>query len=174
MDLTVIPWGNAYCETDMCPSKTPGVYSKDVRVCWNAKCVNSTAPAECWDLDNLVCQHGDNECTGNRYEGCAISLYPDSHQWEPFLYCFEGLNGGDLTSAQKCASYAGLSWSTISSCAATQRGVDVDVANAQATNAQGPHEGVPFCLVNGVQFTGHSLLRTVCDAYTGTLPSGCP
>ncbi|KAH3766925.1 Gamma-interferon-inducible lysosomal thiol reductase [Pelomyxa schiedti] len=179
MDLVVIPWGNAYCDTTTCPNPIGNRYDVDTRECWNAACVNDTAPSDCFtciavDTTGQICQHGNDECIGNRYEGCAIYLYPDSHQWEPFVYCYEGLHGGDTKYLQTCSTYASLDYNKLYACATSSTGVNIDIGNAKHTNNLGPHPGVPYTLINGVEFSGVSLLRAVCAAYTGVPPAGCP
>ena len=36
------------------------------------------------DGDTVTCQHGDDECSGNSWEQCAIAHYPDSVDHFPF------------------------------------------------------------------------------------------
>ena len=69
VDLTVYPYGNAE-ETE----NSDGTYS-------------------------FSCQHGNNECTANMYEACAILHFPSivkasgAPAWFPFFDCMEVRNG---------------------------------------------------------------------------------
>ena len=50
----------------------------------------------------LKCQHGPEECVGNRIINCAIHLHPQPKIWFPFVDCLE--RGQNFTSrAEKCA-----------------------------------------------------------------------
>jgi interferon gamma-inducible protein 30 len=57
----------------------------------------------------LQCQHGPEECAGNRVEACAMHLHPDQDVWFPFVLCFEENFPGNrefaARTAEKCAKY---------------------------------------------------------------------
>ena len=167
----MVPWGNAYCETELCPSSTPGSYEVSVRQCWDKKC--SATEASCFDLSKQICQHGVDECLGNRIEGCVMELYPDSHDWWPFILCFEGVSESEVAAAPRCAAHAGLDWKKIDACVSGTLGDIVDTKNAKRTTTA-PHAGCPWVILNGTPMEDPSkLLQSVCQAYQGTLPAGC-
>jgi interferon gamma-inducible protein 30 len=167
----MVPWGNAYVETDLCPSPTPGSYDVDMRRCWDSKCNNG--PEECWDLTKKVNQHGADEGMGNRIEACAISVGNDSALWWPFIYCFEGQNESQLDSAKSCATKVGLDWDSVNTCVTTSAGDKVEILNAKRTTVIS-HPGTPYLIVAGqpLQDT-EELLNAICDAWTGPAPAAC-
>lgn len=122
-----------------------------------------------------MCQHGSNECAGNRLEGCAIRHNPDPKKYLPFIFCFEGDNGSDLSYAMKCANSTGLDYKQIDQCVRGPEGDAADAFNAKQTAAFGTSRpGTPWVLVNGeVVKDVDNVLQAVCDAITGTKPKGC-
>eukprot|EP00727_Mastigamoeba_balamuthi_P000858 m51a1_g1077 hypothetical protein (231) ;mRNA; f:8152-9118 len=175
IDLRIIPWGNAYVETTLCPSRHPGSYDVNVRTCWNSKCAGPEAPVQCFLMgsSNQTCQHGKSECVGNRIEGCANAHAPDQKAAYTFIRCFEVDHGAKQSAAEKCASVAGIDWSLVSKCVSTPEGDDVDIENARMTNELGPHQGTPWPYINGKPYSGSNLLKDVCAAYSGAKPAGC-
>lgn len=178
VDLKLLPWGNAYFETTECPSATPGKYDVNVRVCWNRVCAAENPPSDCYgNFSRQTCQHGANECSGNRIESCAIGLFAKADPaaaWK-FTVCFVSDNRGQLSAAEPCATKAGLDWKAIASCAESGSpvGDGFELANARATNALGAHQGVPWAFVAGVHVE-QGMLRAICNAYSGSpKPAGC-
>jgi len=139
----------------------------------------------------FTCQHGVSECIGNMWEDCAIEHYPTvtngMPQYWPFFNCEEASgNAGSTSVAQNCATKNGLDWNVIQGCSGTtqpQYGTQADgnplmhqtALNTQ--NMQPPHQFTPWVVLNGVPLTSAqldmSLTKLVCNAYTGTKPSGC-
>jgi len=128
----------------------------------------------------VVCQHGAEECGGNSWEQCAISIYPAFSEHWPFYLCLEQKLGSDGTQAvplsnatAECTKSSGLSYEKLKAC------VD-DPARSFALQkkfaAMTPsHPYVPYVLINGKlsPSDGEQLLKEVCQAYTGTPPAGC-
>merc|ERR1719170_90990 len=50
VELHIIPWGNAYCETHVCLSPTPGTYNVTIRNCWDSQCniTERNPPHDCF------------------------------------------------------------------------------------------------------------------------------
>ena len=135
---------------------------------------------------SFTCQHGENECTSNMYEACAIHLNPDQLDWYPFFDCVESspylLNRTgtyNTTAVTNCASDAFLNWTEIESCAVSPAGNSLMHSIAEATPS---HTYVPWVTVNdltvpdgGDGYPAGDLLTMVCAEYTGTpLPDACP
>jgi len=183
VSLDVISWGNAYTETSLCPSKKPGVYDADVRKCWNSKCVSGSGPEvekECWGKwpNGITCQHGDDECVGNRVEACAIGIsrskgLKTTLAGYKFYACFVGEHFGDLNSAPQCAEDAGISWNDIQQCYKGVAGDAFLLEAAKRTNDMGPHSGVPYVRVNG-KLVESGLKAAICAEIKGEKPSSCP
>lgn len=148
MNLTIVPFGNA--EID-------------------------------YTTKTVTCQHGESECEGNLWEMCAIHEYPktEDHFW--FYYCMEGYGSNMLNHVEDCATEASKQ--------ATQT-IDYDVLSACFNNpvtawqlekqfaALTPsyHEYTPWVEVPTGTVLEHdyAFLYSVCAAYDGDLPAGCP
>ena len=125
------------------------------------------------------CQHGANECTGNRWEQCAIAHYPHVSDHFPFYSCMEAC-GGECAEqgafdklAKKCAKSSNLNFTTLSTCIhgpesdrLMQKFHDLTPAN---------HQYTPWVLVNNKLVSDlDSFVKVVCDAYAGAKkPAGC-
>lgn len=153
-DLTVVPWGNAKAE----PSGA------------------------------VQCQHGANECIANTIESCAIAHSTSTKQWFDFLNCFESayesswrsLWGGAKkmeAAAAACASKGGIG--DLSTCYNGDEGKKLQQAAHNATSSLNPpHQYTPWVTINDVpgdmeKWDDNTMLKKICDAYTGTKPSGC-
>jgi len=188
-DIQYLAWGNAYSETtspELCPSPTPGKYNGSVLKCWSTHCVRDAPPAlfaECFNnsfADHITCQHGEEECYGNRIEACAVHVSRNttsgwmSRVGAQFIQCFLGTNKGRKESTLACATYAGIPYDNIMKCVNTSLGTALLSEAAVETNDYGTHPGVPYILVNGVVLPdGASLVKAVCDQIQGTKPRGC-
>merc|ERR1719461_1870769 len=104
---------------------------------------------------SMTCQHGKDECTGNRYLGCAINSTTSKNGWWNFTYCFEGQHQGDLKFAESCAKSAGYDYAQLTKCVESDLGVAIDTANAQHTCTQA-HPGTPTIFINGEEWEGYS------------------
>ena len=187
--LRLLAWGNAYTETTsaaLCPSATPGRYDVAVRRCWNARCVRTAAPAlfaECFNTSfaaRVTCQHGAEECLGNRIETCAVALTRNatdggaSRAGVDFVRCFVGTHRGDPAALTPCAAAAHIDRAALVACVNGADGVAFLREAAIATNDQGPHPGVPYVLVNGTPLPdGQTLLAAVCAQLPAPKPAGC-
>ena len=174
-EFQYVPWGNSYTETAECPNKVAGAYDASTRTCWNALCGSAAAPATCWDLTTQICQHGAAECRGDRYETCALAIAQSTPQkWLDFVLCFMVDHKGSLSYVTSCAEQAGINTDKLEKCAAEGSlvGDQLEYRMINATNADGPHSGVPWVTVNGEKVES-GLLKAVCNAYTGVKPAGC-
>eukprot|EP01063_Lacrimia_lanifica_P001246 TRINITY_DN105_c0_g3_i1.p2 TRINITY_DN105_c0_g3~~TRINITY_DN105_c0_g3_i1.p2 ORF type:complete len:178 (+),score=94.41 TRINITY_DN105_c0_g3_i1:172-705(+) len=123
---------------------------------------------------NVQCQHGPEECLGNTAEECAkAQVKGDPFKYMPFADCLENNSGGiSNTSIASCAKVNQLDGDDIASCVVDGRGDKLIVAAAKNTVS---HKGVPWILLNGngpINWQ-NSVLKQVCDAYTGTKPAIC-
>lgn len=125
----------------------------------------------------FTCQHGKDECLANTLEACAINLYNDTAKWFPFINCVEK-STFPFNSASKCAQQTGLNFTAIQALADSKEGNDIQHQVAVATSSLNPpHQWTPWVVMNGKPLTSKQLdqpLKTlICDAYTGSKPSGC-
>lgn len=180
VDLTQTPWGNAYCETTACPSKSPGKYDADIRKCWDSKCTGNSPPNDCFSCIkdmSMTCQHGPDEAVGNRLIGCAIKTTVTKNSWWNFTLCFEGQHNGNLSYVKECATYAGYDYHRLDECIHGSLGQDIDLANAKRTCTH-PHPGTPTIWIDNEQpnpfpTSPSQFLKLICAAYTGTKPAAC-
>ena len=62
------------------------------------------------------CQHGEQECEGNRWEQCAIAHYPDTLQHFAFYECMEKAGDSMLKHVQSCATKATMNYTVLNTC----------------------------------------------------------
>eukprot|EP00421_Protoceratium_reticulatum_P035819 CAMPEP_0168479156 /NCGR_PEP_ID=MMETSP0228-20121227/63328_1 /TAXON_ID=133427 /ORGANISM="Protoceratium reticulatum, Strain CCCM 535 (=CCMP 1889)" /LENGTH=186 /DNA_ID=CAMNT_0008495439 /DNA_START=9 /DNA_END=566 /DNA_ORIENTATION=+ len=182
MNFSFFPWGNMYMVTKKCGGS--GKYNPDARQCYNKECgLGATSrPSDCF-VGEEVCQHGQDECTGNRWMACAkkvdASPLPAGYPaYMPFVTCYEANYdnpGNSDLKALKCAkATSSLDYYTkIHSCWVDAEADEVLAEQAMATP---PHPGVPYVVVNGKPLDDvGTLLDEVCAAYQGQArPDGCP
>ena len=181
VDFSYVPFGNAYFNVAGCPKSS--TYVHDDRMCWNAKCANATsAPVGCFSGD-IVCQHGPDECLGNRIELCAqkyatgTATQPAWVQAGQFVVCFEGVGHSVASAGPGCAKQVGLDWSKINACATGSEGDALVTAAAKTTAALNPvHVFTPWFILDGTALGQNwsPLLPKICAAYQGSpKPAGC-
>ena len=128
--------------------------------------------------DKLTCQHGEDECSGNSYEQCAIHLYPDVADHLPFVYCFANENhgsGAPDSAMEKCAGDSNLDFSKIKECH-DDADLSLELQKAAAAATPDDHEYTPWVVINGEVFESsfrNKFINAVCDAYTGDKPAAC-
>jgi hypothetical protein len=148
-----------------------------------AYCGNVSAqPSTCF-AGAPLCQHGDAECAGDRFEACAASLPQVSAlQSAEFAFCLEA-GGLDVTRADACAVSSGIGWGALSACAADGSATG-DAATTAAANVTaqygymypqaGGWAGTPTVVLNGATLvTTVGLLAQVCNAAGADAPVGC-
>ncbi|GMI49210.1 hypothetical protein TrCOL_g10766 [Triparma columacea] len=130
-------------------------------------------PDGCFDVDNLVCQHGDDECTGNVIETCVKSLKPDFADYMAFNYCYEASFPPSSSQLAACAEAAGLSTDDTDACTSDE---DL-VASLQQSEgykaAQALIPGTPTLIMSGesISVTRLSpLLKQVCAEFQNLNP----
>jgi len=77
--------------------------------------------------------------------------------------------------AQACAQKVGLDWTSINNCANGVMGTSL-FKSSVAVSTSLKVTSTPTIFVNGKEYVGgpNNPLATVCNAYTGTKPAGCP
>lgn len=129
-----------------------------------------------WTFD---CQHGEDECTGNLIEACAIHLNNATKTWFPMIKCIEGSNKLPAKSAPKCASDNGIDYKPILACTTSSLGNKVmHQIGSNTDNLNPPHKWTPWVVMNGTPLTDDQLdvdlYKTVCAAYRGNnKPAAC-
>ncbi|KAH0822276.1 hypothetical protein GEV33_000516 [Tenebrio molitor] len=81
------------------------------------------------------CQHGPNECKGNKYQSCALAQNNGQDKDVAFVHCvMRERNPADVSKMQKCANRVNINWNKISNCARTAQGDDLLARNGNKTN----------------------------------------
>ena len=188
IDFHLVAWGNAYFNTSACHG--PSSYDRGKTLtCWQTKCAPGAdnMPSDCYTA-KMLCQHGDAECTGNKFEACAFAeAKGDVTKWAPFVDCLEETGTLAVPAISKCAVSLGLDDAKLSDCAIGGGGVLLLRANAKATAAYAMSsstpawQGTPTVTVAGKTLSNPNqpkqLLNAVCKAWTdagNTAPKGCP
>lgn len=124
-----------------------------------------------------TCQHGNDECTMNTVEACALHLLSRDMQL-PFIQCVE--KKPTILNAQECAHNLSVNWESISSCSAGQQGNFYEHVMALETLVlDPPHWFVPWITLNGThtkdiqEKATSNLLKLVCDSFPGYKPVEC-
>jgi interferon gamma-inducible protein 30 len=148
---------------------------------WPYGNARETQTANGWEF---TCQHGTAECQYNFIETCAVNLIQCPFMSFNFMNCMETNDvGTDYEGvANKCATDTKIAnIADIISCYKGSDAIAMEHAVAVKTESLSPpHKYVPWVTVNdqydeAVQdLIGDSLLKYVCDNYTGTKSVDCP
>lgn len=156
MNITLVPYGNAKTHT------------------------NTYIPGGHW----FTCQHGSEECVGNKIETCAMYYYPNVSVYFPFVSCVEASKSVPRLAAPKCASDHNMNYTKIyADCVDPVNPLGVDLENTMGMRTNGlqpPHQYVPWITLNGVHTNEiqnkamEDLVGLVCSTYTGSpKPQAC-
>ena len=135
---------------------------------------------------NFYCQHGTNECDGNKYAACVRYVYNyDATIYVPFIIDVERkMNQNGCFSEMCCAQESdyvqnvslslGLDWKKIDDCFNSQSGINALLYEAELTDKLNPTlASVPWVVVNGNHSDSQNsaceqdILQCVCDQYQG-------
>jgi len=132
----------------------------------------------------FTCQHGEEECKGNKFESCVIRFIEKPL---PFIVCLEQQlpSGTELEKAvSRCVRSLNIShtvYDQINHCYNGDLGNQLQLQAAERTEQVWPdqHNFVPWVLFNNVslenrQFMTSSIESIVCDMYIGDdSPTAC-
>uniref|UniRef100_A0A7S1EJB3 Thioredoxin-like fold domain-containing protein n=3 Tax=Hemiselmis andersenii TaxID=464988 RepID=A0A7S1EJB3_HEMAN len=106
----------------------------------NAAVVNGT----------IHCQHGPDECLGNKIELCVMDLTPKWQDWFPVFKCIEKSHDSPLNASKKCLPTYGYDTENILGCARGDKGELLHLAAAKKTlSLQPPHKWTPWLVMDG-------------------------
>lgn len=123
------------------------------------------------------CQHGPNECYGNKAQACVIDITKSTKPTLNYLKCmFEADNWKQtMTTAQKCSERLNLEWTQVKDCIEGSQGDRLLVAHSHRTfNLEPPHKSVPWIVIDGVNTdqiqreSEKNLLKYLCDTHHNT------
>jgi len=123
------------------------------------------------------CQHGPNECQGNKLHACGIRQAGASQHRVAvdFSICLET----DRLDAADCARTVGLDWNTMIRCLDDPATDGIMLQYRDMTeDAQPPVDEVPTVSVDGSRLHEEQMLDDflgyVCAVWKGPKPPGCP
>ncbi|XP_017492951.1 PREDICTED: gamma-interferon-inducible lysosomal thiol reductase-like, partial [Rhagoletis zephyria] len=120
------------------------------------------------------CQHGPQECYGNRVQACTIELLKDTSVSLNFVKCMFAQKDWHNTqaTAETCSNQLGLDWPKIKSCAEGSEGERLLIANSLKTfNLSPEHNYIPWVVIDKAHTTElqrqseSHLLKFLCDNY---------
>jgi len=107
------------------------------------------------NLNNSVieCQHGPDECIGNKIELCMMKKYGkggDWKAWYPAFKCIEASDDSPENASKTCLPDSGMDKQAIFDCAKGNEGDLLHMAAAQMTiDLDPPHEWTPWVVMDG-------------------------
>jgi len=141
------------------------------------KATQSQSPNGTWIFE---CQHGPNECLGNKVQACELSVYQNDPSLQVrFVSCVMS-SRNPPTAGPQCAAVLNIDYNPIQDCAEGEQGDQLLAAMGNRTLYFTPQiTFVPTVAVNGVynqtdQDEALSDLKTViCRYIQGTKPPAC-
>jgi len=111
---------------------------------------NFTFDVNHWDFS---CQHGPDECQGNKVQACILDQVKDPAEQIPLIYCIMA-SSDPPTAAAKCITSLGIKSTTpekIASCAGSDHGSELlhDIG-VDTGNLEPPLDYVPWIIFNDV------------------------
>lgn len=154
MDVTLIPYGNAHTVRH-----DDGTYE-------------------------FKCQHGPEECQGNKLHACAISkLGVKQEVIVSFVKCTESITEGPIADrGEKCAKELAIEFEEIKKCFNGPEGDKLLAEMGDKTEEENKKHGrnyVPWIVLNGHHDDDtegkmqSNLKHVVCETYTGRRPEKC-
>ncbi|XP_002412283.3 GILT-like protein 1 [Ixodes scapularis] len=128
---------------------------------------------------SITCQHGVNECKGNKIEACAIKKYKMTSLWLPFVACISRFPDPHKQ-GKMCADSFHLEWSAVGQCADGKEGQDLLYQMGRLTeDHRPPINYVPYIDFDGVHDqkaedeARGNLLGVVCKKLGDVKPKVC-
>ncbi|XP_063358056.1 GILT-like protein 1 isoform X2 [Cydia amplana] len=118
------------------------------------------------------CQHGEEECYGNKLHACAIDILKNTTRSVSYISCMMSgqwqNSGSNDNGATRCGKEMGINAKKIIKCAKGKKGEELLEYYGKETDRDVPNkEGVPWSLINGKYVNGGELdkwLATICAA----------
>ncbi|KAG0412728.1 hypothetical protein HPB47_010119 [Ixodes persulcatus] len=128
---------------------------------------------------SITCQHGVNECKGNKIEACAIKKYKMTSLWLPFVACMSRFPD-PYKQGKMCADSFHLEWPAVGQCADGKEGQDLLYQMGRLTeDHRPPIKYVPYIDFDGVHDqkaedeARGNLLGVVCKKLGEVKPKVC-
>lgn len=132
------------------------------------KATQSQSPSGEW---SFRCQHGSDECRGNKYQACALSQRKGQDNDAKLVNCVMTLpDPSDADGIKTCAEQNGYDWKTLTSCYEGSKGGDLLAALGERTHDLSPKlRFVPTIILND-QFD-QSIQNRCLNDFSGALCS---
>jgi len=114
----------------------------------------------------IMCQHGPDECLGNKIELCVMDRKPKWQDWFPFFKCVEKSHDSPLNASKICLPQYGFDTDDILDCARGDKGELLHLAAAKQTlSLSPPHKWTPWIVLDGEPLGAKagSILGTICN-----------
>ncbi|CAH0560061.1 unnamed protein product [Brassicogethes aeneus] len=131
---------------------------------------------------DFVCQHGPQECKGNRILSCAIENLPNQNDQVEFVNCFMQIykrtRKHPMEDAQQCSHKVNLDFKQLIGCYNSEQGTHLQL-NAEKSTVKFQPRFIPTVLYNGEfkqQLQDISLVNfrgLVCELIGKTFPESC-
>jgi len=130
---------------------------------------------------NFTCQHGPEECKGNKMFACAMHYISDHHQYVNFTTCAMSLDDPPTALESACADIMTKTVKeSTETCRDTVEGDYMLAGNYIVQDGLAPDETwIPWMVVNGEHtadlqdLAEHHLKELVCSKITGEKPAVC-
>ncbi|XP_047984794.1 gamma-interferon-responsive lysosomal thiol protein-like [Leguminivora glycinivorella] len=125
-----------------------------------------------WKTENgkIQCQHGPEECYGNKLHACAIDILKDTTQYVKYTACMmsgqeDGSGGSNDKGATSCGKQMGIDATKIIECAKGEKGEKLLEKYGEETDYEVPDlRSVPWSLINGKFVSAEKWFATICAA----------
>jgi len=123
-----------------------------------------------------VTQHGDAEKNMNRLQACGKWQNTTWQEYWPFLHCCmeAAYEGTGVAAAKGCIKGSKIDYNALETC---YNGKEGDLAQIREAKQTVDHAGTPDIAVAGKTlvspYSSASIIKLVCDAYSGSKPAGC-
>uniref|UniRef100_A0A2A4K410 Uncharacterized protein n=1 Tax=Heliothis virescens TaxID=7102 RepID=A0A2A4K410_HELVI len=121
------------------------------------------------------CQHGPEECYGNKLHACAIDFLRNETKAAFFNSCMMESSrtgrGSDDAAVDECGRIMNIGTDTIKQCAKSYKGSVLLKYYGDESKKVG-FKYVPYILINGVANDGENFMRDICAAFK-TPPPEC-
>jgi interferon gamma-inducible protein 30 len=167
---TNCPYSQKYIVEEIGPLLEEGCVADHVDFHWVPFGMGTKA-----DDGTINCQHGPEECIGNRVQLCAKTELGETDKLTKFIVCMETnlqANGGmasDTSSYDSCATDAGIDAAKLASCAQEQESLTLADQMGDETLSHQPTLA-PWVIFDGVEYNlfGTSLKDDVCAQLSDT------
>jgi len=119
----------------------------------------------------IACQHGPDECLGNKIELCMMHQYPDWTVWFPAFKCIEKSDELPYNASVKCLPENNMDLAAVLKCANGPEGEKLHQdAGKETANLSPPHSFTPWLVVDGTAMNSSELLGDLVNQVCTRLP----